>query len=85
MRPTCFATNTADAAIVVLEPRHRQRTRAEDRVGAARAAGMRSLPLHNTARNQTWSETLRIALNLPGLRDAHPDPPKKFATNAPTS
>ncbi|GHA68771.1 IS1380 family transposase [Streptomyces canarius] len=49
MRLTCFATNTASRPIAELELRHRLRARAEDRVRAARATGLRNLPLHRTA------------------------------------
>ncbi|MDQ0913466.1 hypothetical protein QFZ22_009538 [Streptomyces canus] len=64
MRLTCFATNTASEAIAALELRHRQRARAEDRIRAARATGLRNLPLHDTARNQIWLEIVQIALDL---------------------
>ncbi|WP_406173423.1 IS1380 family transposase [Streptomyces sp. NBC_00996] len=64
MRLTCFATNTADGAIAALELRHRQRARAEDRIRAARATGLRNLPLHDAAQNQIWLEIVQIALDL---------------------
>lgn len=64
MRLTCFATNTAGEAIAALELRHRQRARAEDRIRAARATGLRNLPLHDTAQNQIWLEIIQIALDL---------------------
>ncbi|MFD9434203.1 IS1380 family transposase [Streptomyces sp. NPDC060002] len=64
MRLTCFATNTTGEAIAALELRHRQRARAEDRIRAARATGLRNLPLHNTAQNQIWLEIVQIALDL---------------------
>ncbi|MFI2437038.1 IS1380 family transposase [Streptomyces sp. NPDC018693] len=64
MRLTCFATNTAGEAIATLELRHRQRARAEDRIRAARATGLRNLPLHDTAQNQIWLEIIQIALDL---------------------
>jgi hypothetical protein len=44
MRLTCFATNTAGEATAALELRHLQRARAEDRIRAARATGLRNLP-----------------------------------------
>jgi hypothetical protein len=65
MRLTAFATNTKDTAIAPLELRHRQRARAEDRIRAARATGLRNLPLHDAAQNQVWLEIVRIALDLP--------------------
>ncbi|MFD7814139.1 IS1380 family transposase [Streptomyces sp. NPDC059785] len=64
MRLTCFATNTSNHPIAELELRHRQRARAEDRIRAARATGLRNLPLHGTAQNQIWLEIVQIALDL---------------------
>jgi hypothetical protein len=64
MRLTCFATNTVGEVITALELRHRQRPRAEDRIRAARATGLRNLPLHDTAQNQIWLEIIQIALDL---------------------
>jgi hypothetical protein len=64
MRLTCFATNTAGTAIAALELRHRQRARAEDRIRAARATGLRNLPLHHAASNQLWLEIVQLALDL---------------------
>jgi hypothetical protein len=64
MRLTCFATNTKHVPIAALELRHRQRARAEDRIRAARATGLRNLPLHDAAQNQVWLEIIQIALDL---------------------
>ncbi|MFI2511302.1 IS1380 family transposase [Streptomyces sp. NPDC018972] len=64
MRVTCFATNTADRPIAQLELRHRLRARAEDRIRAARATGLRNLPLHDTAQNKIWLEIVQLALDL---------------------
>ncbi|MFE0930926.1 IS1380 family transposase [Streptomyces mutabilis] len=64
MRITCFATNTPDRPIAELELRHRLRARAEDRIRAARATGLRNLPLHSTAQNKVWLEIVQIALDL---------------------
>lgn len=64
MRLTCFATNKAAEAIAALELRHRQRARAEDCIRAARATGLRNLPLHDTAQNEIWLEIIQIALDL---------------------
>lgn len=64
LRLTCFATNTADVPIAALELRHRQRARAEDRIRAARATGLRNLPLHDTTQNQIWLEIVQLALDL---------------------
>ncbi|MFG3093962.1 IS1380 family transposase [Streptomyces sp. NPDC048202] len=64
MRLTCFATNTTGLPIAELELRHRLRARAEDRIRAARATGLRNLPLHDTAQNRIWLEIVQIALDL---------------------
>ncbi|WP_055524839.1 IS1380 family transposase [Streptomyces graminilatus] len=64
MRITCFATNTLNQPIAGLELRHRLRARAEDRIRAARATGLRNLPLHDTAQNGIWLEIVQIALDL---------------------
>jgi hypothetical protein len=64
LRLTAVATNTTGAPIAALELRHRQRARAEDRIRAARATGLRNLPLHDTAQNQIWLEIAQIALDL---------------------
>ncbi|WP_042177080.1 IS1380 family transposase [Streptomyces sp. NBRC 110035] len=64
MRLTCFATNTTGLPIAELELRHRLRARAEDRIRAARATGLRNLPLHRTAQNEVWLEIVQIALDL---------------------
>jgi len=64
LRLTCFATNTTDMPIAALELRHRQRARAEDRIRAARATGLRNLPLHERAQNQIWLEIVQLALDL---------------------
>lgn len=65
IRITCFATNTTGRPIAELELRHRQRARAEDRVRAARATGLRNPPLRDTAQNRVWLEIVQIALDLP--------------------
>jgi hypothetical protein len=64
MRITCFATNTLNQPIAGLELRHRLRARAEDRIRAARATGLRNLPLHETAQNGIWLEIVQIVLDL---------------------
>lgn len=64
LRLTAFATNSTGTAIAALELRHRQRARAEDRIRAARATGLRNLPLHDTAQNQIWLEIIQLALDL---------------------
>ncbi|MEU7723866.1 IS1380 family transposase [Streptomyces sp. NPDC040724] len=64
LRLTAFATNTTGVPIAALELRHRQRARAEDRIRAARATGLRNLPLHDIAQNQIWLEIVQIALDV---------------------
>ncbi|MGY4920826.1 IS1380 family transposase [Streptomyces sp. 900116325] len=64
LRLTAFATNTTGRPIAALELRHRQRARAEDRIRAARATGLRNLRLHSTAQNRVWLEIVQIALDL---------------------
>ncbi|AEY93228.1 transposase IS4 family protein [Streptomyces hygroscopicus subsp. jinggangensis 5008] len=64
MRITCFATNTPHRPIAALELRHRLRARAEDRIRAAWATGLRNLPLHRAAQNKIWLEIVQIALDL---------------------
>lgn len=64
LRLTAFATNTTGAPIAALELRHRQRARAEDRIRAARATGLRNLPLHDATQNRIWLEIVQIALDL---------------------
>uniref|UniRef100_UPI001651C07E transposase n=1 Tax=Streptomyces sp. WAC01526 TaxID=2588709 RepID=UPI001651C07E len=64
MRLTCFATNTPGRPIAELELRHRLRARAEDRIRAARATGLRNLPLKRMAQNRVWLEIVQIALDL---------------------
>lgn len=64
MRLTYFATNTPGRPIAELELRHRLRARAEDRIRAARATGLRNLPLKRMAQNRVWLEIVQIALDL---------------------
>ncbi|MEV7994464.1 IS1380 family transposase [Streptomyces sp. NPDC086077] len=64
LRLTAFATNTTGDPIAALELRHRHRARAEDRIRATRATGLRNLPLHDTAQNQIWLEIVQFALDL---------------------
>lgn len=64
LRLTVFATNTTRVPIAALELRHRRRARAEDRIRAARATGLRNLPLHDAAQNQIWLEIVQLALDL---------------------
>jgi hypothetical protein len=63
-RCTAFATNTKRGQLADLELRHRRRARAEDRIRAARATGLRNLPFHDSAQNQIWLEIVQLALDL---------------------
>ncbi|GAA3482182.1 hypothetical protein GCM10018966_067140 [Streptomyces yanii] len=54
MHLTCFATNTTSRPIAELEHRHWLRARAKSRIRAARATGLRNLPLHDMAQNKVW-------------------------------
>lgn len=63
MRVTCFATNTAGRPIAELELRHSLRARAEDRIRAVRATGLRNQPMHDTA-HRVWLEIVQTALDL---------------------
>lgn len=65
-RITCFATNTRGVGwtLPVLEVRHRQRARAEDRIRCLKDTGMRNLPFHGYAQNQIWLEIIALATDL---------------------
>jgi hypothetical protein len=65
-RITCFATNTTGPGwtLPVLEMRHRQRARAEDRIRGLKDTGMRNLPFHGFAANQIWLEIAALATEL---------------------
>jgi Transposase DDE domain group 1 len=65
-RITCFATNTRGPGwtLDILEVRHRQRARCEDRIRALKDTGMRNLPFHGYAHNQIWLEIVALAADL---------------------
>jgi hypothetical protein len=63
-RYTCFLTDQTDANIAALELRHRGRARVEDRIRTGKDTGMRNLPHHAYAHNQTWLELSLIAQDL---------------------
>jgi len=65
-RITCFATNTRGPGwtLPILEVRHRQRARAEDRIRALKDTGMRNLPFHGFAQNRIWLEIVSLAAEL---------------------
>jgi len=65
-RITCFVTNTRGPrwTLPILEMRHRQRARAEDRICALKDTGMRNLPFHSFAQNQIRLEIVSLADEL---------------------
>jgi hypothetical protein len=65
-RITCFATNTKGPGwtLPVLEVRHRQRARCEDRIRCLKDTGMRNLPFHDYAKNRLWLEVVALAADL---------------------
>jgi hypothetical protein len=62
-RITCFAANTKGTGwtLPLLEVRHRQRARAEDRIRNLKDTGLRNLPFHGFAQNQIWLEIIALA------------------------
>jgi Transposase DDE domain group 1 len=63
-RYTCFLTDQEGEDIAALELRHRGHARVEDRIRAGKDTGMRNLPHHAFAHNQTWLELSLIAQDL---------------------
>lgn len=65
-RITCFATNTRGTGwtLPILELRHRQRARAEDRIRNLKDTGLRNLPLHGFDQNRIWLEIITLAADL---------------------
>jgi Transposase DDE domain group 1 len=65
-RLTCFATNTRGVGwtLPVLELRHRQRARAEDRIRNLKDTGLRNLPFHGFDQNRIWLEIVSLAYDL---------------------
>ncbi|MET9020805.1 IS1380 family transposase [Actinopolymorpha sp. NPDC004070] len=65
-RVTCFATNTKGPGwtLPVLEIRHRQRARAEDRIRCLKDTGMANLPFAGYDRNQIWLAIVALAADL---------------------
>lgn len=63
-RHTCFLTDQDGVDIGALELRHRGRARVEDSIRAGKDTGMRNLPHHHFAHNQTWLEISLIAQGL---------------------
>lgn len=63
-RLTAFATNTARGQLADLEVRHRRRARCEDRIRAAKDAGLRNLPLKSFAQNRIWCQIIALASEI---------------------
>jgi hypothetical protein len=63
-RHTCFLTDQDGNDIAGLELRHRGRARVEDSIRCGKDTGMRNLPHHAFAHNQTWLELSLIAQDL---------------------
>ncbi len=65
-RITCFATNSRGTGwtLPILEVRHRQRARAEDRIRCLKDTGLRNLPFHSYRANQIWLEVVALAGDL---------------------
>jgi hypothetical protein len=59
-----FVTDQADPDIAVLELRHRQRARVEDRIRAAKTTGLANLPFDRWRRNAVWLELILAAQDL---------------------
>jgi hypothetical protein len=59
-----FLTDQDDADLAVLELRHRQRARVEDRIRGAKATGLSNLPFDLWRRNQVWLELVLAAQDL---------------------
>ncbi|MEY9994929.1 hypothetical protein ABIE67_006961 [Streptomyces sp. V4I8] len=78
MRITCLATNTVDRPIAELELRHRLRARAEDRILATRATGLRNLPpaRHRTERGLAGDRPDRTPAK-PRLTSGSPGPTRE--------
>lgn len=68
MRITAFITDTPPGAVpgqlAGLELRHRQHARVEDRIRAAKAAGLANLPCHDFDANAAWLEIVLAAADL---------------------
>jgi len=68
MRITGFLTNTTPGGparqLADLELRHRRHARVEDRIRAAKDAGLRNLPFHDTDQNRIWVAITALAADL---------------------
>jgi Transposase DDE domain group 1 len=67
-----FLTDQPDSDVAVLELRHRQRARVEDRIRAAKATGLANLPFDRWQRNTVWLELVLTAQDLTAWAQALP-------------
>lgn len=60
---TCFATNPDGPGwtLPILEVRHRQRARCEDRIRRLKDTGLRNPPFHDYGKNRIWMEVVALA------------------------
>ena len=59
-----FITDQQDPDLTVLELRHRQHARVEQRIRGAKATGLANLPFDRLRRNAVWLELVLLALDL---------------------
>jgi hypothetical protein len=59
-----FVTDQPDPDLAVLELRHRQRARVEDRIRTAKATGLQNLPFDRWRRSAVWLELVLAAQDL---------------------
>ena len=64
-RFTAFLTGTRGGQLAGLEVRHRSHARAEDRIRAQKATGLRNLPCRGYEQNKAWLELSLAAADLP--------------------
>ncbi|MFD6856854.1 IS1380 family transposase [Rhodococcus sp. NPDC060090] len=64
LRLTAFVTNTRRGQLPDLEVRHRCRARCEDRIRAAKVAGLQNFPLHGFDQNRIWLALVQLACEL---------------------
>lgn len=59
-----FITDQIDSDVAALELRHRGHARVGDRIRAAKATGLRTLPFHGYLANEAWIQLVLMALDL---------------------
>ena len=68
MRITAFTTNTPSGQLADLELRHRRRTRAENRIRAAKDTGLTRPAAARLRPNQIWCAIIALACALAKVR-----------------